>query len=90
MANSPQAKKRIRQNNKARTNNTALKTRMRTAIKKVLTAIKQGDHGIAMTTLRHAQKLIDGLATKGLLKRNTAARYTSRLNAKVKHLAKAG
>ncbi len=87
MANSPQAKKRIRQNNKARANNTALKTRMRTAIKKVLATIKQGDHSIAMTALHHAQKLIDGMTSKGFIKKNTAARYVSRLNAKVKQLA---
>ena len=87
MANSPQAKKRIRQNNKARAGNTALKTRMRTAIKKVLASVKEGDHGIAMAALRNAQKLIDGMISKGILKKNTAARYVSRLNAKVKALA---
>lgn len=84
MANSPQAKKRIRQNQKARLSNIMLKSRMRTAIKKVIASCNDGKKEAASEAYRAAQKLIDGMATKGILKKNTASRYKSRLNARVK------
>lgn len=84
LANSPQAKKRIRQNQKARLSNIMLKSRMRTAIKKVLAACHEGKKETAAEAYRIAQKLIDGMVTKGIVKKNTASRYKSRLNARVK------
>ena len=84
MANSPQAKKRIRQTQKARLRNIMLKSRMRTAIKKVLSSCAEGKKEAAAESFRVAQKLIDGMVTKGILKKNTASRYKSRLNARVK------
>ena len=87
MANSPQAKKRIRQNNKARLHNAALRSRMRTAMKSTLKTIQQGEHAAAAASYKVAQKAIDSMVTKGLIAINTASRYKSKLNKKVKSLA---
>ncbi len=64
-----------------------LKSRMRTAMKKVLSTVSKGEHAAAVTAYRIAQKLLDSMVCKGIIKKNTASRYKSHLNAKVKALA---
>jgi len=86
VANIKSAQKRARQSEKNRAHNMALRSRMRTAMKKVLKAISQGDRDEAQTAYRNAVPLIDGMVTKGLIHANKAARHKSRLNARVRGL----
>lgn len=87
MANSPQAKKRARQNDKARKHNAGLRSMVRTYIKKVNAAIEAGDVEAAKTAYAAAVPVIDRIADKGIIHKNKAARHKSRLNAQVKALA---
>ena len=87
MANSPQARKRARQNDKARAHNASLRSMARTYIKKVIAAIDAGDAEAAKAALAEAVPVIDRIADKGIIHKNKAARHKSRLNAKVKALA---
>ncbi|BBM00720.1 30S ribosomal protein S20 [Microbulbifer echini] len=87
MANSPQAKKRARQNDKRRMHNASLRSMVRTYIKKVVAAIDAGDAEKAKTAYAEAVPVIDRMADKGIIHKNKAARHKSRLNAQVKALA---
>lgn len=83
MANTLQAKKRIRRNNKRAEINGARMSRIRTQVKKVEQACTDGDKGAAETALKAAQpELAKGVA-KGVLHKNTAARKLSRLTKRV-------
>ncbi len=85
MANTAQAKKRARQAEIHRQHNVAFRSRMRTAIKKVLKAAHEKDVTGGQTAYREAVSLIDRGTTKGILHKNTASRYKSRLNARLRH-----
>lgn len=87
MANSPQARKRARQNDKRRAHNASLRSLVRTKMKQVIAAINAGEHGPAQEAYNAAVPVIDRMANKGIIKKNKAARHKSRLNAKVKALA---
>ena len=87
MANSPQARKRAKQNDKQRMHNASLRSLVRTKMKQVLAAVNAGDHGPAQEAYNAAVPVIDRMANKGIIKKNKAARHKSRLNAKVKALA---
>jgi len=87
VANSPQAKKRARQNEKARKHNASMRSMGRTYLKKVINAIETGNAETAKTAYADAVKVIDRIADKGLIHKNKAARHKSRLNAKIKALA---
>ena len=89
MANSAQAKKRARQNDKARVHNASLRSMVRTYIKKVVNAIAAGDKTIAQTAYTAAVPVIDRMADKGIIHKNKAARHKSRLNGHIKALAHA-
>lgn len=84
MANIQSAKKRARQNTKLRLHNMTLRSRMRTALRGVLSAVREGDKAAAQISYRNAVPVIDKMVTKGILRKNRAARYKSRLNAKVR------
>lgn len=86
MANSPQAKKRARQNEKRFAVNKARRSRIRTQLRKVEEAIASGDKDAATAALRAAQPEVMRGVTKGVYHKNTAARKISRLNARVKSL----
>ncbi|PCJ57705.1 MAG: 30S ribosomal protein S20 [Rhodospirillaceae bacterium] len=86
MANTTSAKKRIRQNISRTLINRARRTRIRTYLKKVDTAIAGGDKKEATEALRVAQPEIMRGVTKGIFKKNTVARKISRLSAKIKAL----
>ena len=86
MANSPQAKKRARQNERRFAVNKARRSRIRTFLRKVEEAIASGDKDAASAALRQAQPEIMRGVTKGILHKNTASRKVSRLSARVKAL----
>lgn len=87
MANSPAAKKRVRQIERRTAVNKSRRTRMRTFIRKVEEAIAGGDQATAQEALRAAQPEIMRSVTKGVMHKNTAARKISRLAARVKALS---
>ena len=87
MANSALAKKRARQNVKARQHNASLRSMVRTYIKKVVNAIAAGEHAVASEAYKKAVPVIDRMADKGIIHKNKAARHKSRLNAHIKALA---
>ena len=84
MANSPQAIKRARQNKKRALHNHSQRATMRTAIKKMLKAIAAADIAKAKDAFKEAASLLDRLSGRGLVPKNRAARYKSRLNARLK------
>lgn len=86
MANSAQAKKRARQAEKHREHNTAQRSAMRTFVKKVLKAIGSGDKARAEAAYKEAVPVVDKMAGKGLIHKNKAARYKSRLNTRIRAL----
>ncbi len=86
MANSPQAKKRARQNERRFEINKARRSRIRTHLRKVEEAIASGDKEAASAALRAAQPELMRGVTKGVFHKNTAARKMSRLNARVNAL----
>ena len=78
MANTKSAKKSILVNNRNQQRNTAYKSRMKTFIKKALTAIqKQADDKVE--TVKAALQVIDKTASKGIIKKQTASRKKSNL-----------
>lgn len=87
MANSPQAKKRARQNEARFQVNKARRSRIRTFLRKVEEAITSGDKDAASTALRDAQPELMRGVTKGIVHKNTAARKMSRLSSRVKAIA---
>lgn len=87
VANSAQARKRARQNLKARQHNASLRSMVRTYIKRVIAAIAAGEHAAANEAYKAAVPVIDRMADKGIIHKNKAARHKSRLNAQVKALA---
>ena len=89
MANSPQARKRARQNDKRRARNSSLRSLVRTKIMHVIAAIGTGDFDASSAAYAAAVPVIDKMVSKGIIEKNKAARHKSRLNAKVKALAAA-
>ena len=87
MANSPQAKKRARQNEKRFAVNKARRSRIRTYLRKVEEAITSGDQAAAKTALQAAQPELMRGVTKGVMHKNTVARKMSRLSSRVKAMA---
>ncbi len=86
MANSPQSRKRARQNLRRLAINKARRSRIRTFIRKVEEAIASGDKAAALEALRIAQPELMRGVTKGVFHKNTAARKMSRLSARIKAL----
>ena len=79
MPNHKSAEKRVRQNEKRREVNRGNRSRLRTGIKKLRAALESGDAGSAQGLLPETVSLIDKAVQKGVLHRNAAARYKSRL-----------
>ncbi|HZG09177.1 MAG TPA: 30S ribosomal protein S20 [Allosphingosinicella sp.] len=87
MANTPQAKKRIRRNDRRATINGARVSRIRTFVKQVEAAIEAGDKATALAAISKVQpELMRGVA-KGVFHKNTASRKFSRLTKRVAALA---
>ena len=87
MANSPQAKKRVRQIERRTAVNKARKSRIRTFLRAVEEAIASGDKAAATAALRAAQPELMRGVTKGIFHKNTASRKVSRLASRVKALS---
>ena len=83
MANTPQAKKRIRRNDKRAEINGARKSRIRGFVKKVEAALEAGDKDAARTALSAAQPEMARGVARGVLHKNTVARKMSRLSKRV-------
>jgi len=83
MANTPQAKKRIRRNENRAEINGARVSRIRSFVKKVETALATGDRAAAQTALQQAQPELARGVARGVVHKNTAARKMSRLSKRV-------
>lgn len=87
MANTPSAKKRIRQTARRTAINKSRISRIRTFVRKVEKAVASGDHEAARAAFREAEPEIRRGVTKGVLHLNTAARKISRLARRVKAMS---
>lgn len=88
MANSPQARKRAQQNEKRRKHNASMRATTRTYVKRVHAAIESGDVEQAKAAYAEAVPVLDRAADKGgILHKNKASRYKSRLNAQIKAMS---
>lgn len=83
MANTPQARKRIRRNNRRAVVNTNRVSRIRTYIKRVETAVEAGDRKEAIEALQAMQPELARGVSKGIFHKNTASRKLSRLSRRV-------
>ena len=79
MANHKSAEKRIRQNETRKTINRANRSKLRTQIKKLRTALGTQDKAASGETLAPTVSLIDKMSGKGIIHDNAAGRYKSRL-----------
>ncbi len=87
MANTAQARKRARQSVKVNAHNAALRSTMRTAIKKIIKAIESGDKAAASSAYTTNVSVIDRIADKKIIHKNKAARHKSRLSAAIKAMS---
>jgi small subunit ribosomal protein S20 len=87
MPNHKSAEKRVRQTIKRNTINTSNRSRLRTQIKKLRAALTAGDKQLSQDLLTPTISTIDKAVNKGILHKNTAARYKSRLTSHVNNLA---
>jgi small subunit ribosomal protein S20 len=86
MANTKSAEKRARQAAAGRARNVAHRSKVRSATRKVVEAIKAGKKTEAATALKDASPVIDAMARKGIIHKNKAARHKSRLASQIKAL----
>jgi len=84
MPNTPTAKKRLRQNVKARARNRSQRSALRSQIRKVRAAVEGGKFDDAVTEFRVVTKKLDQAAAANLIHNNTASRLKSRLSAYIK------
>jgi small subunit ribosomal protein S20 len=89
MANHFSALKRARQTVTRTARNRASKSRLRTALRTFREALAKGDRAVAEQSFRGVASAIDKSVQKGVIHDNTAARYKSRLSARINKLAKA-
>ena len=87
MANHKSAEKRVRQNEKRNQINRSNRSKLRTQIKKLRSAVAASDKKESGELLQPTVSLIDKAVNKGLIHKNTAARYKSRLTKHVSELA---
>jgi small subunit ribosomal protein S20 len=87
LANTKQARKRIRQAETHQRRNASMRSMLRTCIKKVMAATVAGDQKVALTAFKEATPIIDRMVNKGIIHKNKAARHKSRLSAHIKKMA---
>ncbi len=87
MANIKSQIKRIRTNEKARLRNKAVKTELKTYVRRVREAIAAGDKESAESALQVASRKLDKAVSKGVIHRNQAANRKSKLARQVNKLA---
>ncbi len=85
MANIKSAKKRAVQSEKRRQHNASLRSMMRTYIKKAYAAIATGEKAAAEAAYVEMQKVVDRMASKGLIHKNKAANHKAKV---MKHIKK--
>jgi small subunit ribosomal protein S20 len=83
------ALKANRQNIKRREHNRQLRSRLRSALKAIRASLDDEDLDGAKSALNKTVSIVDKMATKGIIHRNTAGRYKSRLSARVTKSASA-
>jgi small subunit ribosomal protein S20 len=86
VANTKSAEKAAQQAEKHRARNLALRSRMRTVIRKVTSAVASGNKQAAEAGYKEAVPVIDSLVNKEIIHRNKAARHKSRLAARIRAL----
>ena len=86
LANIKSAKKRARQAVKRNARNASSRSMLRTAIKKVVTAIAAKDKSGAEAAYKTAEPIMDRYSSRGLIHKNKASRHKSRLSAHIKAL----
>ena len=84
MANTSSAKKRVRRDERKTATNISRRSRIRTFIKRVEAAIEGGDKEAANAALKAAQPELMRGVSRGVYKKNTAARKISRLSQRIK------
>jgi small subunit ribosomal protein S20 len=87
MANTKSAEKRAREAIEARARNVAHRSKVRSAVRKVVAAIGEGKKEEAAAALKAASPVIDAMARKGIIHKNKAARHKSRLASQIKALS---
>ncbi len=87
MPNIKSAKKRVLVIDKKTARNKAVKSEMKTEVKKFLAAVESGDKETATAMYPHTCSIIDGAVTKGIIKKNTAANKKSGLAKKLNAMA---
>jgi small subunit ribosomal protein S20 len=87
MANHVSSLKRARQTVAKTAVNRSNKSKLRSTLRSLREAIAQGDHKVATEQYRETASILDKSVQKGVLHKNTASRYKSRLNARVKAVA---
>ena len=88
MPNHKSSEKRVRQSEKRRVINRSHRTKVRTYIKKVRTALASGKADEVQNVLPEAISVIDKSVQKGVMHKNAAARYKARLTVQANHVAK--
>jgi len=88
MPNHKSAEKRMRQNEKRRVKNRGNRTKVRTYIKKLRSALDSGKADEIKSVLPEAMSVIDKSVQKGVLHANAAARYKSRLTVRANQASK--
>ena len=87
MANIKSAKKRILVNRTKSERNKAVKSGVKTAMKKVFAAVESGDKAVAQTELAAAVKTIEMAGSKGVYHKNNVARKVARISKAVNEMA---
>lgn len=87
MANSSQARKRVKQSKKRELRNASQRSTVRTAIKKTLKILQTNSREAAETAFRKALRVFDKAAARRVIHPNKAARLKSRLGQKLKNFA---
>ena len=86
MANLKSSLKRIRSNERKRVRNVAVRTNIKTEVKRVEEAIEQGNYEAAKKMLSEVSSTLDSASTKGIIKKNTGSRKKARLAKKINDL----
>ena len=86
MANLKSSLKRIRSNERKRVRNVAVRTNIKTEVKRVEQAIEQGNYEVAKKMLSEVSSTLDSASTKGIIKKNTGSRKKARLAKKINDL----
>ncbi|WP_099332184.1 30S ribosomal protein S20 [Actinomyces minihominis] len=86
MANIKQQKKRVLTNEKRRIRNQAVKSELKTLVRKTREAVEAGDKELAETNLRAAARKLDVAVSKGVIHRNQAAQRKSKLAKRVNEM----